>query len=501
MKKALFISVFIISTCGLIYELLAGTLASYLLGESVTQFSIIIGVYLFSMGLGSYISRMIEGDLVAKFVDVEILIGLFGGFSSAILFLSFSMASFFRVPLFFLVIVIGMLVGLEIPLLLRILRKHLVFKDLVSKVLTLDYIGALFASLLFPLFLVPKLGLVRTSFFFGFLNVGVAAWSTWVLPIESTKIYFLRAKSVIVLTLLAIGFSFSDLVTQFSEENLYTDEIIMAKSSPYQRIILTRWRDEIRLYLNGHLQFGTRDEYRYHEALVHPAMSSHISPRKILVLGGGDGMAVREILKYDSVESVILVDLDPMMTDLFKNNDMLKGFNNNSLSNPRVKVVNADAFLWLDENHSFFDVVIIDFPDPNSFSIGKLYTTAFYRLLKKNLNLGSLISVQSTSPLFAKKSFWCIAETIKTSGFKIYPYHVYVPSFGEWGFVLAGNLTGGKVAALKFTKDLKFLTDNEMTSLFKFPLDMDSVPVEINRLDNQSLVRYYEEEWKLITPY
>ncbi len=175
MPYALLFSVFIIASCGLIYELIAGALASYLLGDSVTQFSTVIGTYLFAMGLGSYLSRFMGKGLVGKFIGIELLVGIIGGFSATVLFLSFSYAGSLKPLLYFLVIVIGILVGLEIPLLLRILKDRLQFKDLVSQVLTFDYLGALAASLLFPILLAPKLGVVRTCLLFGALNALVAA--------------------------------------------------------------------------------------------------------------------------------------------------------------------------------------------------------------------------------------------------------------------------------------------------------------------------------------
>ncbi|AKP27204.1 polyamine aminopropyltransferase [Leptospira interrogans] len=496
MQTALYISVLIISSCGLVYELLAGTIASYLLGETVTQFSLIIGTYLFSMGVGSWLSKYLEKDLIPKFLEIELAIGLVGGFSSAILYLSFGQIRYFQIPLFLLVILIGILVGLEIPVLLRILKKELQFKELVSRVLSLDYVGALLASILFPIFFAPKLGLMRTGFIFGILNVGVALWGTWVLPLRQSKIIILRAQSVVVLTLLILGFSYSDLITYYSEESLYTDEIILSKQTQYQRIIVTRWKNEIRLFLNGHLQFSSRDEYRYHETLVHPALLAHPAPKKVLVLGGGDGLAVREILKHKNVESVTLVDLDSAITNLFSEHGILKELNEESLKNSKVTVINTDAFLWLEESDQTFDVVLIDFPDPSNFSLGKLYTTAFFHTLKRRMNETSVLEIQSTSPLFARSSYWCIERTIASLGFYTLPLHVYVPSFGEWGFVLAGQ----RPIQFKknFPKDLKFLNIQELESIQTFPQDMSRVPVEINRLDNQALVRYYDREWNRI---
>ncbi|MDV6235533.1 polyamine aminopropyltransferase [Leptospira ellisii] len=496
MQTALYISVLIISSCGLVYELLAGTVASYLLGETVTQFSLIIGTYLFSMGVGSWLSKYLEKDLIPKFLEIELAIGLTGGFSASILYLSFGHIKYFQVPLFLIVILIGVLVGLEIPVLLRILKKELQFKELVSRVLSLDYVGALLASISFPVFFAPKLGLVRTGFIFGILNAGVALWGTWALPLKFSRMILLRTQAVIVLTLLILGFSFSDLITYYSEESLYTDEIVLSKQSQFQRIIVTRWKNEIRLFLNGHLQFSSRDEYRYHETLVHPALLAHPRPKRILVLGGGDGLAVREILKHESVESITLVDLDPAITDLFSNHGVLKGLNEESLKNPKVQVVNGDAFVWLENEERIFDAVIIDFPDPSNFSLGKLYTTAFFQVLKRRMNENSVLEIQSTSPLFARSSFWCIERTISSSGFQTLPLHVYVPSFGEWGFVLAGQ----KPIRMKkeFPENLKFINEGELESIRTFPQDMSKIPVEINRLDNQALVRYYDREWNRI---
>src|SRR5262249_33831737 len=266
---------------------------------------------------------------------------------AAALFLVFSYLSSFKLVLYFLVAIVGVLVGLEIPLLLRILKGRLEFKDLVSQVLTFDYLGALAVSLLFPLVLAPKLGLVRTCFLFGILNVLVAGWTTIIFRDQLAGVSSLRAQCIGALLLLSAGLAYGERMTTFAEENLYTDDIIYAKSTPYQRIVLTRWRDDIRLFLNSHLQFSSKDEYRYHEALVHPAMQSLRNPKPILILGGGDGLALREILKYESVQSVTMVDLDAEMTRLFSSNELLRALNRDSLRSPKLKIVNTDAFVWL----------------------------------------------------------------------------------------------------------------------------------------------------------
>lgn len=497
MTYALLFSVFIIASCGLIYELIAGTLASYLLGDSVTQFSTIIGTYLFSMGIGSYLSRYIGRGLVSKFITIELLVGIIGGYSATILFLSFSYAGSLKPLLYFLVVVIGILVGLEIPLLLRILKDRLQFKDLVSQVLTFDYLGALAASLLFPILLAPKLGVVRTCLLFGLLNALVAAGTAWLFRFQLPQLRWLKIQCLIGIVALLAGFAYAERLTDMAEEALYADEIIYAQSSPYQRIVITRWKDDVRLYLNGHLQFSSRDEYRYHEALVHPGLQSLAHPQRVLVLGGGDGLAVREILKYDSVQTITLVDLDPEMTRLFSQNQVLTRLNQNSLNSPKVKIINADAFLWLEKNSDFYDFIVVDFPDPSNYSLGKLYTTAFYRLLQRHLTGNGLAAIQGTSPLFARRSFWCIVKTLQNVGFQVTPYHAYVPSFGEWGFIIASRRPF--ILPDDFLPNLKYLTAKVAKSLFEFPKDMAPLEVEVNRLNNQVLVQYYETEWHKVT--
>lgn len=493
LKFLLLASVFAIATCGLVYELLAGTLASYLLGDSVTQFSTIIGVYLFAMGVGSYLSKFVHGNEIGMFIQVELLVGLVGGCSAGLLFLLFAQISSFRVLLYAVVLVVGVLVGLEIPLLLRILKDRLEFKELVSQVFTFDYIGALAAALLFPLVLVPHLGLVRSSFLFGALNVLVALATLRWLRQHLRRAARLQAAGLVVLAVLAAGFFGSDRLLAWSEKGAYVDTVIFARSTPYQRIVLTREANDLRLYLNGNLQFSSRDEYRYHEALVQPGLARLALPRDVLVLGGGDGIAVREVLKYSTVTNVVLVDLDPEMTHLFSTQELLLRVNERSLLSPLVHILNADAFTWLKSNTNRFDFIIADFPDPSTFSLGKLYTTAFYARVHAALRPRGALVVQCTSPWVARKSFWCVDETLRVSGFVTEPYHLYVPSFGEWGFILASHEPLPQ--ELRLPDSLKYITEASVRDMFHFPADMGPLKVEPNRLDNQMLVRYFEEEW------
>jgi spermidine synthase len=491
-----YLTVLVIATCGLVYELVAGTLASYVLGDSVTQFSTVIGVYLSALGLGSYLSRYVQRGLARRFVEVELAVALVGGASAPLLFLSFAhLPQFFRVALYGLVLLVGTLVGLEIPLVLRILREAVDFKELVAKVLTFDYLGALAASLLFPIFLVPHLGLVRTSLAFGLANAMVGLWTTWLFAPLLGAVVDLRAKAVAVILALTVAFAFGERFTDLAEEGLYADTVVYARSTRYQRIVLTRSRHHFQLFLNGNLQFSSADEYRYHEALVHPAIGLVPGARRALVLGGGDGLAVREILKHEGVGEIVLVDLDPEMTRLAAENPLLRELNRSSLLSPRVRVINEDALIWLGraEGEGLFDVAFVDFPDPHNFSLGKLYTTRFYGLLRRRLDPAGAVAVQSTSPLMARRSFWCINRTLEAAGFHVRPYHALVPSFGEWGFALAA-LRPFETPS-RVIPGLRSLDERTLASLFVLGPDMAPVEAEVNRLDNQALVRYYEDEW------
>lgn len=488
----LLVSVFLVATCGLVYELVAGALASYLLGDSVLQFSTIIGTYLFAMGVGSYAAKYVQRGLLIVFVQVQILVGLIGGTSAALLFLVFAHGSGFRFVLYGLVFAIGCLVGLEIPLLLRILKEHLSFRDLVSQVLALDYVGALAASVLFPLFLVPRLGLVRTAFFFGMINVVVALVFAVKFQKEG-RWSGLIAEGVVVLLLLLGGFIGTDRITKFAEEALYPAPLIMSRQTPYQRLAVTRDLSETRLYLNGNLQFSTFDEYRYHEALVVPALMAHAAPREVLVLGGGDGLAVELLLKDPRVQKIVLVELDPQMINIFRDHPEMSKLNKEALRSPKVEVIIGDAFTWLEQSERSFDLALVDFPDPSNYSVGKLYTDHFYRRLAAHLKEGGHFVVQCSSPLAARRTYWSIISTMESAGMQVMPYHAYVPSFGEWGFALAARKTPELSSELPF--ETRFVNDAELNRMLDFSADMSRVEAQVNRLFDQILVRYFQEDW------
>jgi spermidine synthase len=500
MRILLLFSIAVIATCGLIYELVAGTAASYLLGDSVTQFSTLIGVYLFAMGVGSFLSKYVKTNLLQTFIIVEILVGLIGGFSSAAFFILFNYIEAFGVVLYGMMFTTGVLVGLEIPLMMYILQNEFDFSDLVARVFSFDYAGALLASLAFPLFFVPHFGLIKTSLFFGLMNVSVALWLIFAKQKEMHKrglhnIIFLKIIGISAFIVLFGTFIMGDKLMNYAETANFNEKIIYSASSKYQRITLTSTKQGNKLYLNGNLQFHSADEYRYHEALVHPCFTLFPKAKKILILGGGDGCAAREILKYPDIQSVKLVDLDPEMTRLFTQNPLLLHINDSSLLNPKMKVINADAFIWLKNDSTKYDIAIIDFPDPSNYSVGKLYTHSFYTELKKHLHTQSVISIQSTSPFVAPNAYWCINNTLTNAGFYVMPYHDFVPSFGDWGYVLAALKPDFQADYASLPKNLRFFDSTALNQMCIFPKDVAHRETAINTLNNQALVQYFEEEW------
>lgn len=497
LNRTLIISVFIVASCGLAYELVMAALASYLLGDSILQFSSIIGLYLFAMGIGAHLTRYIKDeDALSRFIEIELLVGIIGGLSALILFVAFGFsAAPFRTLLYALVLVVGTVVGMEIPLVMRVLNQQQAdFKELVSRVLTFDYLGALAVSLLFPLVLAPQLGMARSALLFGLLNTAIALLTARVFRKQLPRYRAIQTRGWFVLVILAAVFAYADRITFRAEEHYFGDPVVYQSHSPYQRLVVTRWKDDTRLYINGNLQFSSRDEARYHEALVLPAMQMAAQHRRVLILGGGDGLAAREALKYPGVEHLTLVDLDPHMTAAFKNAAALSRLNQGALSDPRVRIVNADAAKWLEDGQSLYDVIVIDLPDPSNFSLGKLYSVPMYRLVARHLAPGGKIVVQSTSPYFAPNAYWSVVATLEAAGLHTAPYHVYVPSFGEWGFVLAGRENRFPVPA-HFPVPTRYLNGETAAAMFRFPPDMARRKVEANYLNNQILVHYFEADW------
>ena len=492
-EVALLFGTFLIAICGLIYELLEGTLSSYLLGDSIFHFSLVIGLFMSSMGIGAWLSRFIEHNLEKAFIQLQLTIALVGGFSAFILFFAFAYIENYSAFLYLITISLGTMLGIEIPLIIRILKESFSLKTNISNVFTVDYIGALFASLLFPLVLVPQLGLMQTSFLFGMVNlfVGSMAWYIFKELLGKRYIIYLLTVFIILLT----GFWQSSKLTTMIENRLYKNHVIYSAQTSYQKIIVTANSGRVQFYINGAIQFDTIDEHRYHESLVHPAMTTAKSHDNILIIGGGDGMAVREVLKYKDVNHITLVDLDPAITKLFKENPTLSKLNSNAYDNPKVKVVNQDAWKFIEKATTLYDVIILDLPDPNNISLSRLYSETFYKVLKGQLSKSGAMVTQATSPLFSHKAFWSIKKTLENTGLYTQPYHTYIPSFGEWGFVLVSHFPID-FKKQKPLENLKYLNQEVLNKMTIFAKDIDEVKVESNRLSNHKLIHYYDEGWE-----
>ncbi|MEM7654542.1 MAG: polyamine aminopropyltransferase [Bacteroidota bacterium] len=508
-------SVFIIAICGILYELLISSIASYFQGSSILHFSLVIGLFLSFMGVGSYVSRFFTKELLTWFVRVEMLLSIVGGLSSFALYFAFSLTPYFYGVAFLLIGILGTLIGVEIPILTRIVREQESLREAMAKVLSFDYLGSLIASVAFPLILLPNLGTMRTAFIIGFLNLAVVILNIWLFRDELPTYRRLLGQAVVVGCILLGGFMYSFQLVSFFEQFLYRDEVLLSRQSAYQQIVVTRWNQDTRLFIDGNLQFSSRDEYRYHEPLIHIPMGLAMSHEKVLILGGGDGLATRELLQYPAIQQIDLVDLDPEITNLGTRHPVFLKLSENALLDPRVKIFNEDAYKFVEESSELYDVVIIDLPDPNNVSLGKLYSQEFYQLLDKRLAAGAVVVSQSTSPYYAGNAFWCIHETMQAVFPETLPYTVFVPTFGPWGFNLAmkrpGKLQPGLADSLSLSTQAaqhlrtewakqdslpyRYLKPEMLESIFQFDGDTGPRPVNVNRLDNQSLVQYYEKSW------
>lgn len=490
---ALLISTFLVAMCALAYELLMGSVSSYFLGNSVTHFSLTIGLFLSFMGLGSLLSKRIENLLLERFIFIEIILSVVGGFSTLALYAAFTFTPYFYLFVLAFIGTIGTLIGFEIPIITRIVERHQKLSHAVAHVFTADYLGSLIASVAFALVLLPWLGLMRSAFAIGLINIAAAAITLIEFRSQIAHRKALVLATILATALLVVGAIATTPAVSYFEQKLYNDEILYSKQSVYQNIVLTQFHDDTRLFLNGSLQFSSMDEYRYHEALVHIPMSAAATQESVLILGGGDGLAAREVLKYTDVERITLVDLDPAVTMLATSHPLLTELNEQSLHNPKVTVINQDAQTYLEHTSDRYSVILIDLPDPNDIAVGKLYTVEFYTLIAQHLAEGGMVVTQATSPYFSRSAYWCIANTMNDVFGNISPYTVNVPSFGPWGFVMASKTT---IPSSSVDVATRYLTPAILPTLFTIDPDMQHVDTDVNTLDNQVLVQLYDDGWQ-----
>jgi len=487
----------VISISGIIFQLLLAANMSYLLGNAIVQYSVTIGLFLSGMGAGSHLSRYIgDQHLYTRFMAVQLTVALVGGSSVFLLFAAYAYTGWYRPLAYLIILVIGTNVGCELPILVRMVTRILhSLKDGAADVLAWDYVGSLLGSLLVPFLIVPFLGYVRGAFAIGFLNLCVAVFVYYRFRDKITRKKVMGIAAVLVTLVLGSGLVAGDSLSFSMEQKLYRDYIIKAFDTQYQRVTLTKNGGDLRLYLNGNLQFSSVDEYRYHEALVH--IPASLAPRRshVLVLGGGDGLAVRELLKYKDIKDITLVDLDKEVVDFCREEPSIARLNQHSLDNPKVTIINEDAYRYLAETPGRYNLIIADLPDPNDESLNKLYTLEFYNLLKNHLAPGGYASIQSTSPVFAPEVFWTIVNTVEATGMEVLPYHADVPSFGDWGFTLAANhdIDAGEI---DFQVETRYLNREIIPGMFAFARDEKVETEEVNTLLKPVILPMYMEAWR-----
>ncbi len=497
----------IVSICGIIFEVLFGALGSYILGDGVKQYTLTISLFLTGMGIGASLSEKVTKHLLLSFIYIEFFVALIGGFSS---FLMFAATAFFSngsdaLFLYSITLIIGALTGVELPILIRKANDiGVTLQKSTARVLFSDYAGGLIGGLLFVFLLRPQLGMVKTAFLVGLINLSVALVVLYLFRKELIKKTLHGIIGGIIALLLIAGLIFGESLVLSFEQKIYKDPIIHLEESQYQKIVMTKQNEDIRLYLDGALQLSSIDEHRYHEVLVHPAMAYAESHEEVLVLGGGDGLAVKELLKYPSINNITLVDLDPSVVELANTNPHLLELNDHSLQRERVSVVNQDAFEFLEQSEDWYDAIFVDLPDPNNESLNKLYTKEFYSLVRNHLQPGGAVMIQATSPVFAREVYWTISNTIAATGLEVENFHVDVPSFGNWGFVMASR-EQINVDSLAINVDTDFITDEILQSLTIFGKDEDEnildkngnqKELEVNTLISPRLIEIYEKAWQ-----
>ena len=504
------LALFATGLSGIVAEYILATLASYFIGDSIVQWTLIISLMLFFMGLGSRLSQFIKDKEFEWFIATEFVLSLVVSFSAVA---TYALTGFYKhvgIFIYFIAIFTGLLIGLEIPLAMRLNERFEELKINVSSILEKDYYGSLLGGIFFAFVGLPYLGLSYTPFILGIINLlaAIALINAFPTFLEKAKRFRYNIIAGVLMAVISFGFVSAEKIVLFGEQRRYQDKIIYSDNSRYQKIVITEWKDDHWLYLNNNLQLCSYDEPMYHEVLVHPAMSLNKTPYDILILGGGDGCAVRELLKYEEVQSIKLVDLDPAVTDLAKTHPVLTELNKNSLFDPKVEVINQDGFIFLDGNKNFYDLIIIDLPDPRSVELSRLYSYEFYELCRKQLRPNGVLITQAGSPYYATRSYNCIEKTMEAAGFSVLPLHNQIITMGEWGWILGTKEQQPKEQIIQKLKTADFSrvetrwynreSVDLITSFGKNFFAEKADSVKINKIHEPIIHRYYlKGSWDL----
>ncbi len=544
----LILTMAVLAGCGLIYEYLLSHYAGRVLGIMESTIYAMIGLMIVAMGLGAFAARKIQCAFNG-FVWLELIIAFLG--SSSILIIGalialtqtfpeilgsmfnlppdayprgglFKQLSFiaFNSPYFF-GLILGFFIGMEIPLIARIReeihQKHL--KNNLGTIYGADYIGAGIGAAIWVIFLL-SIDISKASALTAALNLTAGVvfilyyWQrlTW----RKTLLF----AHVILLVMIVAIYQFGNSWLSQMSNLLYLDKVVYSDKTRYQQLTFTQRNmgpnagNIINFYLNGRLQFSSSDEFIYHSYLVSPVLSGSARHDNILIIGGGDGLALRDVLQWQPTK-VTLIDLDTQLIELFKNPheklplglaDAIEDLNEASLRDKRVEIISADAFLAIDkllQSQQTFDAIIVDLPDPSHPDLNKLYSVNFYARLKQLLAGDGLIGIQSASPYHAKNAFIAIGKTVQAAGYsRVQQYHDNVPSFGEWGWTIASKMGADPLTRLTNLSELPvshhWLTLPMMINAFEFSRDFyqNSEAVPINYLGSHAIYQLHQQAWQ-----
>jgi len=432
---------FFLAACSLLYELLIAQTLSLLAGNMVTWYSITVGVFLASMGIGAFVldARYREGRAWVALFQVEMLLCLVGALAVIVVHFAHILHGYLAVQehhdlgiavffafTFLMVFLVGFLSGIELPLLIRLANEISGETRVTNRILGADYIGALAAGVLFPIVLVPHLELFTIGFLTAIANLVVAILILVMFLGEKEKVLLKSALSGALLVALLGGMLNLSRIEQFFLKRYYyfieasqTFPDLFASlerfphvfraSSPYQKIDIvhdvmgypsdvlidaysTKFiedpnqpKDQV-LFLNGDVQVLSDYEEIYHEPFAHvPILLNGRVPENVLVLGAGDGLLVRELIKYDQIRSILQVDLDPKLIELAREHPILTAMNGRSMEDPRLEVRLGDAFQYLRTTPGTYDAIYLDFPVPIDYNLSKLYSREFFHFVREHL--------------------------------------------------------------------------------------------------------------------
>jgi spermidine synthase len=541
------VSVFFSGMSSMMNEFNLSSISSMILGNANEQWAMTIGIMLLAMGVGGFTQRFLDDSkLMLKFMGVELLLSVMGSFAPIIIYGAYAfLPEHFTLIHYFCIFSIGFLVGFEVPLAIRIIEQYKPkLSDNLGFVFGSEYVGTFIGALIFASLILGYVAFTEASFMISGVNLIVALISfTYFITVINKKLEIserINAKFMSLLVILSISLMTYGYMNIKKweigiEQKLYADPIVETFTSKYQHIVLTKnpRKENFRMYINGNTQWSQDDEHMYHDMTVHPIMALTENHDNILVLGGGDGMAVRELKKYSTIKNITLVDLDAKMINFSKTNKTMRLLNEDAFVGVKTIVPKAvfegrtvkhrvevekgkfktvanlntvfiDANNFLNEVKGKFDVVIIDLPDPSTVELSKLYSKEFYMNLKRRMTKDAMVVIQSTSPHHAKESYLAIGRTLASAGFNTKAYHQNIPSFGEWGWWLGWKSVNTvnlneKIESSTVIENTKFITDEVMKSSFIFGKGIltNAKYNDINTWMKPKLVEIYNEDsWK-----